>query len=507
MENSNKSSHKTSPISAHRSWGGVLLLVVAALLFTAHAFHYRSWVEDDSFITYRYARNLAEGNGPVFNVGEKVEGYSNPAWMLCAAAVLAVGGDPLVAAQVISWMCGLVVLWLAYSLARRWHPEGEGWAAGLAPLLLAAAPLLPRHAMTGMETVPFAACLLAAVWGALAAREGRGRWLQLTALILMCLLRPEGSAFALLILVLGGSDRLRWAGVLAVLALLTGHRLLYFGQVLPNTFFAKVTGQGRGLVEGVLYTVDFLRESGGGLLVGLFLAGLLIDPRNRRSFGLVAGILVLQVAAVLAAGGDWFHFYRFYAPVYPLLLCGAAAGVGLLHEMITGQMLPLSRRGRPLVVGAFVLALGVMGLNIYKTEREVQRVVMSHVSAGTYLTDAYGETGRWLAANTAPAARVAASDIGLIGWHSKRHIVDMFGLVDSHIARREGRQHFKSDPAYVLGQHPDFVVLVRDAEGGYLRVPDQAMAGSAEFAAGFEKVHELPVGFRDETVEVFRKKP
>ena len=229
------------------------------------------------------------------------------------------------------------------------------------------------------------------------------------------------------------------------------------------------------------------------------------DPRNRRAAPLVGGVLTLQVAVVLAAGGDWFHFYRFYTPVYPLLLAAAAAGVGLLHEMLTGQMLPLSRRGKPVVLGAFALTLGVAWLNVYKVEREVQRVVMPHVAAGTYLTDAYTRTGQWLAQNSGPADRVAVSDIGLVGWHSRRPIVDMFGLVDAHIARAAGRQHFKSDTAHVLGRDPDFVVLVRDAQGGYLRVPDQALAAAPVFRAGYIKTWETPVGFRDEVVEVYRR--
>ena len=36
---------------------------------------------DDSYITYRYARNTALGHGAVFNAGEKVEGYSSPGWI------------------------------------------------------------------------------------------------------------------------------------------------------------------------------------------------------------------------------------------------------------------------------------------------------------------------------------------------------------------------------------------------------------------------------------------
>src|SRR5260221_9972554 len=41
---------------------------------------------DDSYIAFRYAANLANGVGPVWNVGERVEGYTNPLWVLFMAA-------------------------------------------------------------------------------------------------------------------------------------------------------------------------------------------------------------------------------------------------------------------------------------------------------------------------------------------------------------------------------------------------------------------------------------
>jgi hypothetical protein len=40
------------------------------------------FIVDDAYITMRYSRHLAEGYGPVYNIGEKVEGYSNFLWML-----------------------------------------------------------------------------------------------------------------------------------------------------------------------------------------------------------------------------------------------------------------------------------------------------------------------------------------------------------------------------------------------------------------------------------------
>ena len=49
---------------------------------------------DDAFISFRYARNLLEGRGLVFNPGEYVEGYTNFLWVLELAALWGLLGVP-----------------------------------------------------------------------------------------------------------------------------------------------------------------------------------------------------------------------------------------------------------------------------------------------------------------------------------------------------------------------------------------------------------------------------
>ena len=62
------------------------------VVFLLFALPFRNWTPDDAFISFEYARNLAEGNGLVFNDGERVEGFSNLLWTLLLAAVHRVGG-------------------------------------------------------------------------------------------------------------------------------------------------------------------------------------------------------------------------------------------------------------------------------------------------------------------------------------------------------------------------------------------------------------------------------
>ena len=54
-------------------------------LLISVASSYGICTQDDAFISFRYAKNLSEGTGLVYNAGEYVEGYSNFLWTLFLA--------------------------------------------------------------------------------------------------------------------------------------------------------------------------------------------------------------------------------------------------------------------------------------------------------------------------------------------------------------------------------------------------------------------------------------
>ena len=69
-------------------------LAAAALVFGLWRALGAAWLADDSFISFRYAEHLARGHGLVYNVGERVEGYTNLLWTLLVAAALRLGIAP-----------------------------------------------------------------------------------------------------------------------------------------------------------------------------------------------------------------------------------------------------------------------------------------------------------------------------------------------------------------------------------------------------------------------------
>src|SRR3954452_12539716 len=88
-----------APARARLAWlvlAAPLAVYVAFIVRTPITFEGRTyfWLFDDAMISMRYARNLADGHGLVWNAGERVEGYSNFLWTLVMAAVHGLGfGD------------------------------------------------------------------------------------------------------------------------------------------------------------------------------------------------------------------------------------------------------------------------------------------------------------------------------------------------------------------------------------------------------------------------------
>lgn len=75
-------------------WLSVMVIVLVFLLGFYDTIS-KSWTSDDAFISFRYARNLVEGKGLVYNAGERVEGFSNFLWTMLIALGMELKLDPI----------------------------------------------------------------------------------------------------------------------------------------------------------------------------------------------------------------------------------------------------------------------------------------------------------------------------------------------------------------------------------------------------------------------------
>jgi hypothetical protein len=340
------------------AWAGLLALCAAFLALAAE----RVWFNDDVFITFRYARNLAEGHGFVWNPGgPPVEGSTSLAWSFLNAGAILAGLSPVGFSQALGVLAGLAGLGLVYAAGRRWLGLGPGWAL-LAPALLVAHRQYVLWAGCGLET---RAATVVAFGGLLVMMREVSRvrpgWLGSGILFFVAtLLRPE-----MPLMHLGAGlgvwlARPSWARFRAIaasgavhaiaLAGLAGIRLAYFGKALPNTFYAKVGGL--QIERGLVYLGQFLWQYHGWLWGPLLVAGLVLAWRQRRlEFLAFVGPVVVVGAWIVASGGGRWEF-RFLDPLLP---CGAvlvAAGLNALWRRLPA--------GRPWRVAATAVVLAVV---------------------------------------------------------------------------------------------------------------------------------------------------
>jgi hypothetical protein len=131
-------------------------------------------VVDDAMTSMQYAKQLALGNGLVLNVGERVEGYTNFAWVICMAPIYwlssQLGFDFVHAVVRCSVALAAANLVLTYALARRWLGAGHP-AVWLAVGLCVVDNSFSVWAILGLEVHLLAFFMLLALWAALCAEH------------------------------------------------------------------------------------------------------------------------------------------------------------------------------------------------------------------------------------------------------------------------------------------------------------------------------------------------
>ncbi len=336
---------------------------------------------DDAFISFRYVRNLLEGHGLVFNPGEYVEGYSNFLWVLELAAIWwALGVAPEDAAPWLSvaFTAGTIaaMLWWVARLPLLCHRGLVAWMA--LGLVCASATFAVWTSGGGLETRQFTFFIVLAVMCLSLYRDSRRGLLAASlSLAAAALTRPEGPLlaapcfgwFVIQRMADTGRPHPDWRRLICLAApfvVLVGAHFLwrysYYGEWLPNTYYAKHV---RPWYEsGFRYLWAAALETGLYLLIPL--AAVAMRNRWRASRDGTGALVLLLVgvhmAYVMRVGGDYFE-YRPLDFYWPLLAVPASMGIVYLGSRIAaGRWL---RRFSPrLTVGArtcaFVLFLPVL---------------------------------------------------------------------------------------------------------------------------------------------------
>ncbi len=365
--------------------------LAALALYLAHVRSY-GFLTDDAFISFRYARNLAEGHGLVFNAGhERVEGYTNFLWVVLLASLARLGVAPERIANVLSVACGIAVWFLVLRASVRdsLRDARPAWILLAPVVLLASTRSFAVWTTSGLETKLYELFVVAGTLRAIdevasARAGGRESWIGSSLLLaLAALTRPDGALIAAG--VLGARYALERprgaarrpavaAGAGLLVALLSAHlifRLAYYGDWVPNTYHAKVGGR-TWWAMGARYAIAFALEYGVVFWVPLMAAAYGAARRAPRDsngapapsesgprvrLALFAAATLPHALYVLSIGGDHFE-YRPLDVLFPFAFLVLADGAAALAAPGTcrdaGTIAGDSQRRGPVLAAALL---------------------------------------------------------------------------------------------------------------------------------------------------------
>lgn len=425
-----------------------LILPVSLYLLFDH------WAYDDPFITYRYARNLSDGLGFVYNAGEQVLSTTTPLFTLLLAFLSIFSSDlPHIAVLVGSFGLALGGFFL-WDLAKSWNSPTVGWIALL---------IYPTFSLLlstlGSETPLYLAFCL----GAFAFYARRNYELTAAFSALSVLGRPDGILVPLLLAahyLLYVRGKIPWKALLVFFALTGvwfGFAWIYFGSPIPATLGAK-QGQGlmaisQGFAPGLL---TIIRPYGDKLIywleATLAILGIFTVILRKRHWALFLLWLVIYFAAYAALGVTRYFWY--YAPLVP----GFVISIGLGVEGISKTRLAQDR-----LQSAFLRGLSglfpLMLVGYLFLSQGFGMFQLQHYSDSRFV--AYKAVGDWLDQHTSSEATVGALEVGIIGYYSHRSMVDFAGLIQPQVVSQFNKDANYEDAAiWAINQYkPDYLVL------------------------------------------------
>jgi hypothetical protein len=476
--------NQTKPTDWTHTLISALPLGIPIVVFIIHSATLRNWIVDDAGISFAYAKNLAHGFGLVSQPGRPpVEGYSNFLWTVLFSPFMYLHlFDPLVTPKLISVVLVILAFFTVYKGCLL-LPDGKA-IAGVALMLIALNTPFVIWTNSGLENPLYVFLVVLLVFGCL--REfSYGQpvlWRPVFLAVLasaIAMTRPDGILYAgiypVLRLIIG---RRKHSAILAnlssyvltfvvVFGVFLAFRWVYYGDILPNTYYAK-TGFPIDYLKHTLTMLTFqppmvneLRNLaasvagpfGDAALVAwiVMMVGILISKRFARGHLVLFTFLVVALFIHLLLPPDWMAEYRFATPFFVLLYL--QAGMLIDAFLQTLKLKAGSASLRLALAGAAIV--GSVFIYIPRTLAFEKEPTLSFDSVAKMVSRFDDYAGQLKIQD----GSVLLPDIGGTLYYSRLEVYDVPGLIDKTIART-----FLQDPAafhnYVFGViKPTFINL------------------------------------------------
>lgn len=440
---------------------------------------------DDSYITYRYARNLLSGEGFVYNPGEHVQGTTTPLYTLLMAGLGLLAGGANAPFPWLSWgqnaLADAATCFLLIKIGERAGSRTAGCAAALA---WAVAPFSVTFAVGGLETSIYVLLLTGA-----AAAFAYGRHTALVLLsVLAVLTRPDAVLLAgplvlqRLVLAVRGGQKIRLAEALCLLpAAAWGlFATLYFGSPIPHSVQAKLLAYhlepGSSLMRVLQhYATPFLEQNWLGTLpavaVGLVLYPFLFIVGARRALKAEPRLLAfflypwLYLAAFSLPNPLIFRWYL--TPPLPAYFLGILLGAEQVwRSLLALPALKIPARARQALLAALLIVPALSSLGDWRLHPDHGSPSPAPGMAWIKLELLYRQAAEEIAAHMAPGERLAAGDVGVLGYFTGLPILDTVGL-NSPVSLKYYPLDASSyvinyavPAALILNEKPDWIVVL-----------------------------------------------
>lgn len=389
---------------------------------------------DDAWIHQTYARNLVLLGEWSYVPGKVSAGSTAPLWTLLLA------GGHFLRIQPVSWvfflgLTSLVCLgWIACLYFQK-SIHNDRWFTALAIFVLTFEYHLVWASLSGMETLLYAVVITVVLLGPLIWNispfgigliVGISVWMRPDGITLIC---PY-----LLFLVL--QYRFSKQFFIQASRLLIGLAIIFIpyllfnyllaGSLWPSTLFAKQAEYAvlreLTLVRRVINIFTLPLIGVGILLVPGFIWFMVQSGRNRQWLNIGGSLWVLGFMLIYAFRLPvTYQHGRYIMPAMPLFFIYGMVGTHQVLSIVKNQKYRrMVRSGWMLATASVVFVFWLLGANAYARDVAIIETEMVAMS-------------KWIAANTRPEARIAAHDIGALGYFGHRDIYDLAGLITPEV--------------------------------------------------------------------------
>ena len=447
------------------------LLILFTILFLLLAWHLNT-ITEDAYISFRYAWHFAEGLGFRWNPGDPpVEGFTNFMWTMILAGMHILGLDMEITSRILGLIFAVSTLVVVWCMAGRYCSGGRWWKYTGA-VFLALSPPFVSWASSGLETTMFTFLVTLGIFLYFIFYEtGKYRFLWSVILLSAALTRPEGLLFFIILAIhLLITQKFNKNNIITLLPFIVPFilfeiwRIIYFGEFLPNIFYAKTGFTSAMFLRGLKYTLKFF------LVTAVPILGILTLFRLRKPWGLILTICALYCFYVIAVGGDYMHYFRFFVPIMPLMALLAGEGFNRLREKkaVLGYSIGIILTAL-MIFGAFY-PFGIKPSAVIAEPKPLYYIpAKPMLMFERYQAARLKLLGETFAGVQRPGESMATSAIGIIGYVTELNIYDFHGLTDPYVAKRRNPNMGKGDPAhekldfaYTISLKPTYVMFTRE---------------------------------------------